>query len=510
MGHQKRRSGRAPRVPIPRATGARPAVPGCGIRTRLWVPEIERSGLGTLGHPHEDHVRSTAGGNLVGFQSWPVCLAVGSRNLEVVVLRTVYPEWYAHDDSALADIVTAGTIALDTNVLLSLYRISATARDEVVRILTADLVRTRLFMPYQVGLEYQRNRVTTARGQRAGYSEVKKGIDEVSRSLSGLTVNADAGLIRDDSVRAEVNAAIADSVQLVATELDKLKQKIDAISTTHLLSDELIKHADPVRTAIEKMFTDPTQVGTKPDSTRLAELKKQATERYKTKTPPGYEDASGSNKKEDPSGDYLIWRELLDRAAATDSAILFVTDDKKPDWYELDKRNIRGPRPELRVEMAEISGQPYHQTTLQGFLWLAQKYLSLSVDEDTVNQVESASPPRSTPASDGGRAAVPLALWEVVNNHPELATLDSSGVKRFVSDEAWDTAALIRAVEAVVAPVSDSASSAIRSRLKQIVTRSLESPELVGERNTTSRLGKYEDVRDPSTEVHRPLSESQD
>ncbi|MDT5078219.1 MAG: hypothetical protein QOJ80_2856 [Mycobacterium sp.] len=38
-------------------------------------------------------------------------------------MDSILPEWYRHDDEALATIVTTGTIALDANVMLELYRV---------------------------------------------------------------------------------------------------------------------------------------------------------------------------------------------------------------------------------------------------------------------------------------------------------------------------------------------------------------------------------------------------
>ena len=72
------------------------------------------------------------------------------------------------------------TIVLDTNVLLSLYHLTASARDETLAVLAQVADRTRI--PDQVGLEFYRN-LPMVRGRLAtAYDEVAKEF----RSASGI------------------------------------------------------------------------------------------------------------------------------------------------------------------------------------------------------------------------------------------------------------------------------------------------------------------------------------
>lgn len=330
------------------------------------------------------------------------------------MLQSMFPEWYEPDDDVLADVVRAGTIALDANVLLSLYRISSVARDDVLNLLSHDHVRPRLFIPYQVGLEYQRNRVAVARGQSSGYNALRRSIDKLKDGVTGLKIANDASGIRDAAVRDEINAAVETANEELSARFDELWTKIEEIRNTHVIKDEDIRRSDPVRNKLEELLADQGQIGVKPDDATLNERTRRATERYKAKIPPGFEDATGKDVKADASGDYLIWRELLDLASKKTGPILFVTDDKKPDWYELDRQDrVLGPRAELRVEMAVETPHPYHQTTLDGFLRLARKHLELIVDDDTVDQVVKAAPERQLFLEP----EVPLSVWNRSLSH---------------------------------------------------------------------------------------------
>jgi hypothetical protein len=55
--------------------------------------------------------------------------------------------------------------------------------------------------------------------------------------------------------------------------------------------------------------------------------------RYKRNVPPGYRDKSKRGDG-DPYGDLIIWLEIIEYAKKNKKDIVFVTDDKKNDWYD--------------------------------------------------------------------------------------------------------------------------------------------------------------------------------
>src|SRR5260370_26690200 len=72
---------------------------------------------------------------------------------------------------------------LDANILLHLYRSSETARLQFIELLR--LVRKRLFIPYQVALEFHRNRAEVIAEQLAI-------ADKAAAALDGEIKNLDA------------------------------------------------------------------------------------------------------------------------------------------------------------------------------------------------------------------------------------------------------------------------------------------------------------------------------
>ncbi len=60
----------------------------------------------------------------------------------------------------------------DTNVLLGLYRYPKEAHDELIR--TFNQIEDRLWIPHQVALEYQENRLSVISEQLGKYDDVVK------------------------------------------------------------------------------------------------------------------------------------------------------------------------------------------------------------------------------------------------------------------------------------------------------------------------------------------------
>jgi hypothetical protein len=301
-------------------------------------------------------------------------------------MRAAFPEWYPLNSSDLRKTVIQGTIALDANVLLQLYRLGKDEREAVLTVLRDDEVRSRLWVPYQAAFEYQRNRLTVARGQGSAYGTVSK---QVSTSKNALNSAIEQN-IRDKKVREEMKQAIDAALNPVLDLVEKLQKE-------HVVDYDEVRSADPIREEIDQLFRDASQVGPRPTDSDIELRVTEAKARYANQTPPGYADAQGNNAKEDPEGDYLIWCEILDHAERSDRPTLFVTNDTKEDWYQLDGRNAIAPRTELKLEIATKTTHPYHQMTLEQFLRLANEHLGAQTSDDTLAKVRQLIAPAPNP-----------------------------------------------------------------------------------------------------------------
>ena len=170
------------------------------------------------------------------------------------------------------------TIVLDTNVLLSLYHLTASARDETLAVLAQVADRTRI--PDQVGLEFYRN-LPMVRGRLAtAYDEVAKEF----RSASGIAMGKLAKDARSKEARSAVQALLDQATELVEEGLTELAQKHGA----HIPED-----GDHVEGRLNELFGE--RVLPRPDEAtvrrRVAEF---TTWRLPNEIPPGF--ADGLNK----------------------------------------------------------------------------------------------------------------------------------------------------------------------------------------------------------------------
>ena len=320
-------------------------------------------------------------------------------------LRETFPEFYEHDSETLKRIVTTGSVSFDTNVLLDLYRVGRDQREEILTLLRN--ISDRIWIPYQVGKEYQTRRLdAVADNDRAYDSLVAEVAKTIEKQLHG---------VRDQDLRETIKKA-----------QKKFERDVQNLRSEHTIPFEEIRDEDPIRTALEEIFGDGS-VGDRPDATDLAERVREAEKRIKDGIPPGTGDVGN---KSDPSGDALVWLELLAHKASSDRPLLFVTNDtEKGDWFTKLRGQTLGPLPALSREMAAASKHPYHQTTLSGFLRLANDLLDADLDEQTIDTVEKIRPPVKSvelvgpgflPGNYFESIASGIDISKMVGDHPNL------------------------------------------------------------------------------------------
>jgi hypothetical protein len=86
-------------------------------------------------------------------------------------MRDVYLGYYQPSEESFGRLWQHGTVVLDTNVLLNLYRVSQATRDEVFELLQK--LEGRLWLPYQVGLEFHRRRLSVISEQHSIYRSLQ-------------------------------------------------------------------------------------------------------------------------------------------------------------------------------------------------------------------------------------------------------------------------------------------------------------------------------------------------
>lgn len=293
-------------------------------------------------------------------------------------MRKEFREYYSPSGEELKGLWLDGLIILDTNALLNFFRYTDTTRRQFIDLLNSR--RESLWIPYQVGLEFHRNRLEVIHQQ-------EKAFDEIEASLSSAENDITKALKKFSRHPSLDTAGIS----------RKLRDSLGAI--LNVVNDARSAHATAVtsggndRTLEEITELFEGRVGEPYTSDKLAQLYTEGQVRYADKIPPGYEDSS--KPEPDRYGDLVLWQQILEMGANSKRPAIFVTDDNKEDWWLKSHGKTVGPRTELVDEYFASADARIHFYSPERFLQFAKDSGS-AVSAEAVSEAEELSSARST------------------------------------------------------------------------------------------------------------------
>ncbi|NLY45478.1 MAG: DUF4935 domain-containing protein [Tissierella sp.] len=267
-----------------------------------------------------------------------------------------------HISDYIDDIYKDALIVFDANSLLNLYRYNTRNREKYFEII--DSLEDRLILPYQVGLEFYKNRINLIKQRTDFKNIIKKYIEESLEKLINV--------IESGNGSQEYNAALTilrnevelkeNIINIIEKSKKEILEKIDE-NNEEILEDHILKE-DPILNKINEIFHG--KVNEEFSREELTKIYKDGEKRYKDNIPPGYKDIS----KDTPNkyGDLVIWKEMINISKVQGKDILFVSDDRKEDWA-LKHNNIDlGPRKELIKEFYLETGKYFYSVTTKEFI----------------------------------------------------------------------------------------------------------------------------------------------
>lgn len=270
-------------------------------------------------------------------------------------MKTLFPGYYRPTELEFDLLAEHGIIVLDANVLLKLYQFSPATRTSFLNLL--EQLKSKLWLPHQAAFEYQKNREKKIADQLKTY-DFERLTAELQKYRGSLISLKHHPLLNYEGL-----------VRNVDNCLKNIREEFQSSGAVEAYQ----QNCEQVRVTVDDLFEE--RVGLPYPDDRYSELSKQCDVRFAKKIPPGFMDL---DKTENRFGDAILWFQILDFAQDKRKPIVFVTDDKKEDWWTKIDGQTKGPRPELVAEIRDRSGQPFCMYDAEQFLTHSHRFVSTS------------------------------------------------------------------------------------------------------------------------------------
>lgn len=269
-----------------------------------------------------------------------------------------------------------GVFAFDANTLLNLYRYTEATRKDFLSALNK--LKERSFLPYQAAYEFHNNRDAVIEGTIKAYKDIPNLFENNFTSnlegpLNGFKLHPSI------SINSIVNL-YKDFIKKVQAELEKQKKNHPNFMPNDGVLEELAKLFE---NTTGKDFSDE----------ELQKIFLEGNSRFKAEIPPGFKDAKkkkeeGEKRERHIYGDLIIWKQLIIYALETKKPIVFITDDRKEDWWRKVGGKTLRPREELIKEFYDLTSIRILIYNSDQFLRFAKERNIVDLQEKTIEEVK--------------------------------------------------------------------------------------------------------------------------
>ena len=279
-------------------------------------------------------------------------------------MKNKFKQYFNYNNNELRALWENSIFIFDTNVLLNFYRYSENTKNEFIN--TINELGDKLWLPYHIVQEFFDKRLDVIYTQIKIYKSFK---DKITR-LEGELSNKNRNPFLSPGLLNKYNQMFKD----VLGELTEKEIYFDSLFTKDTILDQL-----------SNLFKE--KVGDKYSKDRLEEVYTEAKERYLRKIPPGFKD---SNKPEPARyGDLILWFQIIDKAKVENKPVIFITDDRKGDWWLECAGKTISPHPKLLCEFTSKTKNNCHFYKPFQFLSFSNEYLCSDINEEIIKEVEN-------------------------------------------------------------------------------------------------------------------------
>lgn len=251
----------------------------------------------------------------------------------------------------------------DTNIFLNLYRYTEVTRESLLKAM--EQLSDRIWMPKQVAQELMKDRAKVI----FDTLEIVKALKEEKEKFI-------------NNCREKLRRETSD------TKIENMSIEIDEHINSLIEESSYIESVDDDKILEQLLKLYENKVGDGFSNTEIEAIKKEGTERYDKQIPPGYKDYK---KGEDNNafGDLIIWKEILSFAKNNKKDIIYVTGDKKDDWWNKVNGRTLGPRVELKKEFFDETNKCFHMYSMDRFLEQFEEIQGTQIKQSAIDEVKN-------------------------------------------------------------------------------------------------------------------------
>lgn len=291
-------------------------------------------------------------------------------------MKKLFFEHHKYSKEEFEQLISNAVLVLDTNVLLNIYRYDKQNQDKLFEVI--DLVKNRLWLPYQIAKEFYKNRLKLVQNKslfkenmtQCMESEINSIINRINNGSGEQTYSL---LKYERSIKDSILKELDESKKNILNHIEAYKSEINW---------DYVTGDDPVLEKIASIYEDKVNKKEYLEQ-ELLNIYTEGSSRYEMDIPPGYKD----KKKPEPDryGDLILWNEMINYACANKVDIIFVSDDVKEDWMQEINGQKIGPRIELIKEFKEKTKNLFYIYNTEKFI----KVMSTKYNIEGTDKLES-------------------------------------------------------------------------------------------------------------------------
>lgn len=284
---------------------------------------------------------------------------------EEITMKNAIHEYLDYSDTEKKELWKTATFIFDTNVFLNLYRYSKKTRDIMFK--AFEDLADRIWMPNHVAHEIMNNRCEVI-------VEANDRYEAINSDISSFVKRCKDGLRLADDER----------------EIIDLKKYLDDWLKENQKKNQIVKNFsnDAVLEKLLSIFDG--KVGASLSDEEIMRIKEEGAKRFEKQVPPGYKDYSKTKGtvENNAFGDLIVWKEILKYSSENKKDIIYVTNDKKEDWWYIVKGKTVGPRIELKKEFEKETSRRFHMYTMLNFIDIYDDSSDSKMEKITKNEIE--------------------------------------------------------------------------------------------------------------------------